>query len=114
MPDIFLFILAGLLLAAILILLLTPFVLDAMTTCCLLLYYKKRDKDLRKAAKQRMTMIYASEPLFKNLLLFKDLVPNGCNVHDRTGRKLTNVIACNPETGRGDHLYANAIHRLVG
>lgn len=53
MAGLFLLIVA-VLLAAILISLLMPFVLDAMTTCCLFLYYKKRDKDLRKAAKQRV------------------------------------------------------------
>jgi hypothetical protein len=40
-----------------------------------------------------MPMIDASDPTFFQLY------PNGTIVYDRTGRRIDNVIACNPETG---------------
>jgi hypothetical protein len=40
-----------------------------------------------------MPMINANDPTFFQLY------PNGCTVYDRLGRRLTNVVACNPETG---------------
>lgn len=40
-----------------------------------------------------MTMLDANDPAFQ------EHYPNGATVRDQLGRKLSNVIACNPETG---------------
>jgi hypothetical protein len=34
-----------------------------------------------------------------NTPAFREQYPNGATVYDRTGRRIGNVIACNPETG---------------
>jgi hypothetical protein len=40
-----------------------------------------------------MTMLDANSPAFQQQY------PNGATVYDRTGRRIGNVFACNPETG---------------
>jgi hypothetical protein len=40
-----------------------------------------------------MPMLDANDPTFFQLY------PNGCTVYDRLGRRLTGVVACDPQTG---------------
>ncbi len=53
-------------------------------------------------------MLDANDPAFQQQY------PNGATVYDRTGRRIANVIACNPETGEVITFDSSQLTRACG